>query len=382
MKAFFHRNPVELHFGTKSLEKTGELAKRYGKKALVVTGRESMRKSGVLDKLVGYLNEAGVDAEIFDGVEPNPSYSTVEEGAVMAAKCDMVIGCGGGSAMDAAKAIAIVSFNDISVESLFSGKEPPGTMPVMEIATTAGTGSEADRYFVLTNPETKEKNGLGFRCSYPVASIIDPELMKTMPSRVTAATGLDAFFHGLESFVSKSSTPIGELYAKEAMRLIINNLERAFRNGDDMEAREKMALASTLAGLAIDAGRTTLLHAVEHPVSGHLNVAHGEGLAALSVPYMQFTIPSCPEKFAYVASLFGEEIEGLTKEEAAMKSIDGVKKLLAKVGMDIGLKKLGVEERMIDTFVKEASKSVLMKTNPRFASSEDLRDIYLKAMEF
>ena len=381
---FVHHNPVELHFGPKSFEKIGTLAGRYGKKALLVTGKQSMRKSGILDELERILGEAGIDSVIFDKVEPNPSYSTVEAGAdtAISKKCDMVIGCGGGSAMDAAKAIAIVSFNDISVESLFSGKEPPGTMPVMEIATTAGTGSEADRYFVLTNPETKEKNGLGFRCSYPVASIIDPELMKTMPPRVTAATGLDAFFHGLESFVSKSSTPIGELYAKEAMRLIINNLERAFRNGDDMEAREKMALASTLAGLAIDAGRTTLLHAVEHPVSGHLNVAHGEGLAALSVPYMQFTIPSCPEKFAYVASLFGEEIEGLTKEEAAMKSIDGVKKLLAKVGMDIGLKKLGVEERMIDTFVKEASKSVLMKTNPRFASSEDLRDIYLKAMEF
>jgi len=382
MKMFVHHNPVELHFGPKSFEKIGNIAQRYGKKALLVTGKQSMRKSGILDELERILGEAGIDSVIFDKVEPNPSYSTVEMGAEIAIskKCDMVIGCGGGSAMDAAKAIAIASLSNKRISSFFEGEKPSEAMPVIEIATTAGTGSEVDRYFVLTNPETKEKNATGFKCSYPAAAIVDPTLMKTMPPRLTAATGIDAFFHGLESYVSKLSTPISELYAKEAMQLIINNLYEAFRDGENMEAREKMALASTLAGLAIDISRTTLLHALEHPVSGHLNAVHGEGLAALSIAYMEFTLPLCPEKFANVATLFGEDIDGLPEQEAAMKSIDGMRKFLKKFGMDIGLRELGVNEDMIDVFVEEAGKSPISKTNPRPASPADMREIYLKSL--
>ena len=200
------------------------------------------------------------------------------------------------------------------------------------------------------------------------------------PGQAYSDAGIDAFIHGLESYVSRLSTPISELYAKEAMRLIINNLYEAFRNGKNMEAREKMALASTLAGLAIDVSRTTLLHALEHPVSGHLNAVHGEGLAALSLAYMEFTLPLCPEKFANVASLFGEDIDGLPEQEAAMKSIDGMKKFLRKFGMDIGLRELGVNEDMIDVFVEEAGKSPISKTNPRPASPADMREIYLKSL--
>jgi len=209
-------------------------------------------------------------------------------------------------------------------------------MPIIEIPTTAGTGSEADRYFVLTDPGTGEKHGRGYRCSYPVASMVDPLLMKTMPRRLTASTGIDAFFHGLESYVSKMSTPIGELYAKEAMGRIVGNLEDACQNGS-MEARENMALASTLAGMAIDVGRTTLLHALEHPVSGHLDVPHGEGLAALSIAYMEFTYPACPEKFAYIASLLGEDVAGLPAEKAAKRSTDAMKRFLERVGMNMRL---------------------------------------------
>ena len=380
MKSFTHFNPVEIHFGVGSFEKAGMLAKKYGKKALVVTGRHSMKKTGATDELLSRLNNEGIEAEVFDRVEPNPSYATVDEGAELAKKCDMVIGLGGGSAMDAAKAIAIAAFEQKPISNYFSGETPRGSMPIIEIATTAGTGSEADRYFVLTDPRTREKHGQGYSCSYPFLSIVDPLLMKTMPPRITASTGIDAFFHGLESYVSKKSTPIGELYAKEAMRIIVDNLENACRNGNDIDAREKMALASTLAGLAIDVGRTTLLHALEHPVSGHLNVPHGEGLAALSIAYMEFTYPACPEKFAYVASLLGENTKGMTAEEAAGKSIDGMKKFLERVGMNRSLGDMGADEGMIDTFVNDALKSHLLKITPRPASAADMREIYLESM--
>lgn len=380
MEPFVHFNPVEIHFGKGSFEHAGMLAKRYGNKALVVTGGHSMKKIGATEKLLGYLETSGVDALVFDEVEPNPSYTTVDKGAELAGKCDMVIGLGGGSAMDAAKAIAIASFNAKPISSYFSGDKPSEAMPVIEIATTAGTGSEADRYFVLTDPRTGEKHGLGYRCSYPVASVIDPMLMKSMPPRITASTGIDAFFHGLESYVSRKSTHMGNLYAKEAMKLIINNLEKAFRNGDDIKARENMALASTLAGMAIDVGRTTLLHALEHPLSGHLDVPHGEGLAALSIAYIEFTYPACPEKFAYIASLLGEDVAGTGAEEGAERSMDGMRKFLERVGMNVRLKDMGADEDMIDTFVNDALKSHLLKITPRPASAADMREIYLKSM--
>ena len=378
MKSFVHLNPVEIHFGTGSFEHAGVIAKRYGKKALVVTGRRSMRETGATDELLSRLNNEGIDAEVFDRVEPNLSYTTVDEGAELAKKCDMVIGLGGGSAMDAAKAIAIAAFEQKPISSFFSGETPSEAIPVIEIPTTAGTGSEADRYFVLTDPRTGEKHGRGYRCSYPVASMVDPMLMETMPRRLTASTGIDAFFHGLESYVSRMSTPIGELYAGEAMKLIVGNLEDACRN--DKDARENMALASTLAGMAIDVGRTTLLHALEHPLSGHLDVPHGEGLAALSIAYMEFTYPACPEKFAYIASLLGEDVAGAGAEEAAKKSIDGMRKFLERVGMNIRLKDMGADEDMIDTFVKDALKSHLLDITPRPASAADMREIYLKSL--
>ncbi|MEA2054641.1 MAG: iron-containing alcohol dehydrogenase [Candidatus Thermoplasmatota archaeon] len=380
MKIFGHYNPVELYFGTGTLEKVGGLAKKYGNKALIVTGRHSMKESGALDRLLHYLNISGVETDIFDEVEPNPSYTTVDRGASMARKCDIVIGLGGGSAMDAAKAISISASNNLPISSFYSGEEPTGAIPVIEIATTAGTGSEADRYFVLTNPETKEKHGRGYRYTYPVASIVDPSLMKTMPPRLTASTGIDAFFHGLESYVSKISTPFSELYAKEAMNLVAKNIENAYRNGSDIDGREKMALASTLAGMAIDGSRTTLLHALEHPVSGHLGISHGEGLAALSMAYMEFTYPACPEKFARIARLLGEEIDKLPMEEAARKSVRGVKNLLDKVDMNLGLADIGVEKDMIDIFVEDARKSHLVKINPRSATPEDMKEIYYKSL--
>lgn len=374
---FRHFNPVELYFGRGTVEKAGRLAARYGSKALVVTGRSSMKKIGALDNLLEVLQEAGVAAEVFDQVEPNPSFATVDRGAQRAreAHCDLVVGLGGGSPMDAAKAIALCAATHQPVADYFAGQEPEGALPILEIASTSGTGSEADRYLVLTNQESREKQGWGHRLTYPRASMVDVELMLTMPPRLTAATGLDAFFHGLESYVSTAATPLTELYAVEAMRLIAENLEKAYHNGGDLEARTAMAWASTLAGMAIDGSRTTLLHGLEHPVSGHLDVPHGEGLAALSLAYLEFIIPACPEKCARIASLLGEE-------PAAEKSVDGLRRLLQSVDMDRGLADLGVTDDLIDQLVEDVGEARrLLDTNPRPASAEDIRRLYETSLD-
>jgi len=374
---FRHFNPVELYFGSGTLEKAGGLAARYGSRALVVTGRSSMKKIGALDRLLEVLEEAGVAAEVFGQVEPNPSFATVDRGAQRArdGACDLVIGLGGGSPMDAAKAIAMCAATGRPVADFFAGGEPEDALPVLEIASTSGTGSEADRYLVLTNQETREKQGWGHRLTYPRASMVDVELMRAMPPRLTAATGLDAFFHGLEAYVSTAATPLTELYAVEAMRLVVENLEAAYEDGGNVEARTGMAWASTLAGMAIDGGRTTLLHGLEHPVSGHLDVPHGEGLAALSLAYLEFILPACPEKCARIASLLGVG-------PAAENSIEGLRRLLQSVDMDGGLAELGVTEEMVDRLARDAGEARrLLETNPRPASPEDIRRLYRQSLE-
>jgi len=378
---FRHYNPTELHFGTESIDKAGGLAARYGQKALVVTGRSSMQKTGALERLVDNLQKHDLTVDVFDEVEPNPSFATVDRGALRAATCDVVIGIGGGSPMDAAKAIAITAANKVPVASFFHGTAPKAAMPILEIATTSGTGSEVDRYLVLTDQNTHEKQGWGHRLTYPQASIVDVNLLKTMPPRLTAATGLDAFFHSFESYISTGATPLSDLYAQEAMLLVVANLKNAYRDGDDLKARTNMAWASTLAGLAIDGARTTLLHGLEHPVSGHLDVPHGEGLAALSLAFLTFIAPSCPDKCASVAGLLGETMEQLPVKDAASKSITGLRRLLQSVDMDISLTDLGVTQDLIDDLVRDAAKSQhLLDTTPRPTTPEDIRHLYEESL--
>lgn len=372
---FTQYNPVELIFGTGTVTRIGSLVRDYGGTALVVTGRSSMQQTGVLDRVVASLDEAGVEAMVFDEVEPNPSFPTVDAGAEQAKECDLVIGLGGGSPMDAAKAIAIAAANNRPVADFYDGEEPLRSMPIFGIASTAGTGSEVDRYFVLTNPDTREKHGWGHRSTYPEAAVVDPEVMQTMPPRLTASTGLDAFFHALEASISLEATPLSDLYAMEALRRIIDDLPAAYRDGDDMAARKSMALASTLAGMAIDAGRVTLLHGLEHPVSGHLDVAHGAGLAALSIPYLEHVGSACPDCFAPMASLFDRESDG-----PVAGTVEGLRELLRAVDMDVGLSDLGVPEDLVDQLTEDAMKSGQAAVTPCEFTAGDIREIYRRSL--
>jgi len=372
---FTQYNPVHLVFGSGTVANIGSLVREHGGTALIVTGRSSMKKTGVLDRVVGSLDEAGLESMVFDQVEPNPSFPTVDAGAEMAKECDLVIGLGGGSPMDAAKAIAIAAANNRPIADFYDGEEPLRSMPIFAIASTAGTGSEVDRYFVLTDPTSKEKHGWGHRSTYPEAAIVDPEVMATMPARLTAATGLDAFFHALEASISLKATPLSDLYAREALRRIIGSLPMAYRNGDDMAARSSMALASTLAGMAIDAGRVTMLHGLEHPVSGHFDVAHGAGLAALSVAYVEHVGRACPERFAHVATLFDHG-----DEDPVAGTVQGLRGLLRAVDMDMGLSDLGVPADMVDRLTEDALKSGQTAATPCDLSEADIREIYRQSL--
>ena len=284
---FSYFMPVRLLFGANVIDQLGATAKSYGTHALIVTGRSSTKRSGLLDRSIALLEAAGVRATVFNKVEPNPLTTTVMEGAALAREqgCDLVIGMGGGSMMDAAKAVAFCAVNGGDVNDYISGgKQGTGCLPILEVPTTCGTGSEANPFAVLTNPETKDKKSLWGDLIYPKVSFIDPELMKTMPKEVLASVGFDALSHNMEVYLATRSQPITDQLALHAIRLTAGSLPKVYRGEGTQEDWENITLASLLGGIVINTAGVGGGHGMEHPVSGMYNVVHGKGLAALTPP--------------------------------------------------------------------------------------------------
>jgi len=378
----FH-NPVRLIFGSGKLAMVGNVTKEYGTKALIVTSGSSGR-SGLLQKVIDYLKGAGLEWVVFDKVKANPLTTMAHEGAILAKQeqCDIVIGLGGGSAMDAAKAIAFMAVNEGDVSDYIFGKPGIGALPLILITTTAGTGSEGNNVGVLTNPDNNDKKGLKSPFLYAKASIVDPELLLTLPKRSIAGPGLDALFHAIESYISKNSNPMTEMMSLQAIALLAENLPTVYENPSNLEAWGKVALANTLGGMAIDAGGVTLPHALEHPVSGLFNVTHSEGLAALYIPIMKFTYLSAPQKFAMIAKTMGENIDGLPIEEAAAKSIECISKLLARLNMTPTLGDFGVTEKDLDWLTANAIKTMNLPigNNPVVPNRDEIKEIYRQSL--
>lgn len=388
MKTFEFRNPVRLYFGAGTLAKLPEAVTGLGRKALVVTGRASARKTGLLSRVEEFLRQAGVESVAFEQITPNPLSTTVMEGVALARaeKIDFLIGIGGGSPIDAAKAIALCVADGGSITDYQPGGSraaaDPKALPVVAISTTAGTGTEIDRYLVITNAETLEKPGIGFDSTYPAVGIVDPELMLSVPKEVTADTGLDVLYHALEAYVSTGSQPFSDLLAVEAIRLVVANLERALADGRDLEARSAMAWASTLAGWAIDLAGTVAIHGAAHPVSGRFGATHGKSLAALAVAYLRLNWQANPERFAALASLLGDEEPGLEVEARAARAAGALKEFQRRVGRDITLGSLGVTREAVPTLVEDAFKTMsgALGNNPRPLERDDIQQLYLESL--
>ncbi|MGE5508555.1 MAG: iron-containing alcohol dehydrogenase [Chitinophagales bacterium] len=389
MKRFGIRNPVDLRFGPGVLQSLGEVAPSLGKKALVVTGTGSARKTGVLQKVVDLLARAGVESVSFEKATPNPLSTTVDEGVALlkAEGCDFVVGIGGGSPVDVAKAIALCAasggrITDYQPGGVFADTTTARALPVVAIVTTAGTGTEIDRYLVITNAETQEKPGIGFDCTYPAVGIVDPELMLSVPADVTADTGVDVLFHAMEAYLSTGAQPFSDLLAVEAIRLVVANLERVLAAGHDLEGRTNMAWASTLAGWAIDLGGTVAIHGAGHPVSGRLGATHGQSLAALAVAYLNQNYDANPERFAVVARLLDDRLAGLPDTEAAAQAGPALKRFLARVGRDLSLRSLGVTPEMIPQLAKDAFATMAgaLGNNPRPLTVRDVERLYQESL--
>ena len=282
---FDYSLPVNLHFGVGRTEELGKLTAVWGRKALVVTGRGSSKKTGLLERAGWLLQRQGVECVLFDQVTPNPLSSTAERGTVLAMQenCDVVVAIGGGSIIDCAKAIAFMVRNRGDIfDYIYGRKSGTQALPLIALPTTCGTGSEGNSFAVLTDPKTKDKKSLRNPANIPKASIIDPELMVTMPDSTAASVMFDALCHNMEAYLSTNAQPLVRLQALEGVRLLSQNMREALKDRRNMEAWSKVCLGSTMGGMSIGVAGVTLPHGMEHPASGLRDIVHGRGLAALA----------------------------------------------------------------------------------------------------
>ncbi|TYP47007.1 iron-containing alcohol dehydrogenase [Thermosediminibacter litoriperuensis] len=376
--------PSRIIFGRGKVKEAGFYAKGLGKRALVVTGKSSARKAGSLERLTKSLEENGVQWVLFDGVEPNPLTTTVDRGADLARenKVDLVIGLGGGSAMDTAKGIAFAAVNDGPIADYMEGRSGERALPLILIPTTSGTGSEANNIAVMTNPVTMVKKGFRNPSIFAKVSIVDPDLTATMPREVTASTGIDAFFHALESFLSLRSQPFTEILSLKAMELIYRNLIKACADGADPDSREAMALASTMAGMAIGHSGVCVLHAMEHPLSSFYGASHGEGMAPIAGAFLRFVKPRTVERLARAAKAMGLDTEGLSAEEAAQKAVTAIEEMIKELGLPDSISLFGVKEEDIEKLAQHVYNYMghNLKTTPGSPAYEDIRQMYRESL--
>lgn len=385
-------NPVfSLHIPTKILFGCGELRKLAteklpGKKALIViSSGTSMKKYGYLDKVVELLQENNTESVVFDKILPNPIKSHVMEAASVCReqKCDFIVGLGGGSSIDSAKAIAVMACNDGDYWDYIpagSGKGRPVTkaLPVIAIPTTAGTGTEADPWSVITNEEAKEKIGLGSTLTFPVLSIIDPELMVSIPPHLTAYQGFDAFFHAAEGFLANCATPISDLYALEAIRLLYKYLPVAVKDGRNLKARAKVAWASTLAGLVEATSCCISEHSMEHAMSAfHPELPHGAGLIAISEAYFETFRNDCMKRYMKMAEIMTQQ-----KSNRPSDFIDALVRMQKECNVyQLKLSDWGVKEEELPLMVQNARDTMgaLFTLDPRPLTDEEVLQIYQKS---
>ncbi|WP_027364814.1 iron-containing alcohol dehydrogenase [Desulfotruncus alcoholivorax] len=377
--------PTRFIFGCGRLNELHK-QKLPGKKAMVVISNgKSVKENGSLDRTLKELTKAGAESVVFDKVQANPIKSTVMAGAKTAKDngCDFIVALGGGSVMDASKAMAAMATNDGDIWDYINGGTGKGKaivndpLPVVCITTTAGTGSEADQWGVITNDETNEKIGFGGDDRlFPVLSIIDPELMKTVPPKFTAYQGFDTLFHATESYISKFASLMSDMYALTAIENTAKYLPCAVKDGSDMEARERMAFANTLSGIVMTISVTTAEHSIEHAMSAyHQELPHGAGLIMISKAFYEFFIEKhvCDERFITMAKAMG--IKDADKPEDFITALVDLQKACGVA--DLKMSDYGITPDEFDKIATNARETMggLFAANPCEMTHEDVVEV-------
>jgi alcohol dehydrogenase class IV len=379
IKGFLFSSPGKIVFEPNGIQKVSDELKALGAQRPFLVTDKGVKNSGTVKRLQDSLSAAGISSVIFDEVEPNPSMEIVEKGFSFFQKegCDSLIGLGGGSPIDTAKAIGVQATNPDPLRK-YEGpnKVAQPIPPLIAIPTTAGTGSEVTGSAVITDKIRKYKFSVRSPFLIPKVALLDPTLLCTLPPPVLASTGMDAFTHAYESFISPVTNPVSQALAWDSMRLISLYLRRFYANPENLEAASNMILASTMAGVAFFNGRVGVVHAMAHPLGGVFNTPHGEANAILLPFCMDFTRIAVPDLFVRIAEAIGKNIGGLPPEDASKLAVLGVRELMTDIHIPKGLKDVGVSRDAFATMAKDAVESGIHLTTPRKVSYEDMVALY------
>jgi alcohol dehydrogenase class IV len=386
MRSFVYFQPTEIRFGAGRLDDLGEAVSRFGSRCLLVTMPVGEYIQPLLGRIEQNLGATGIAMAHFDGVVANPTTDCVSAGADMARRfgADVIVGIGGGSSMDTAKAIAVEATHPGTCWDYLFFKTPPtpATLPVIAVSTTSGTGSQVTQVAVVTETATKTKSALYHSLLYPRVAIVDPELMVSVPPHVTASTGFDAFTHAFESYLHIGGSPYVDTLALEAIRLVVRHLPAAYDDGTNAEARAHMAWADTLAGLCIANAGVTLPHGIGMTIGGQCpQVMHGEALAVTYPEFSRFTYPWAVERFATVGRLFNPSLAAMPDDQAAEACCIEIDKFLKRIGMWLSLSGLGVTEQDVIEIADHSRVLPDYQNNPRIATRDEIYEMLLRSYD-
>lgn len=381
---FSIRHPVRTWYGAGTVEKVREEAEfASAKRALLFTDK-GVVGAGIADRAIAPLRAAGVDVTVYDECAPEPAIGDLESacGRFRNERFDMIVGIGGGSSMDLAKSMSVL-FTNPGEPRDYLGVElvPNAGLACVLIPTTSGTGAEATPNAIFSVPEKGVKLAIVSTRIVPDAAIIDPELTLTLPQKVTAASGVDAFTHCVESFVNPNSSPLSEHYSVRGMELIAHSLRRVCEEGSDLEARGDMALGAHYGGVCLTSAGAGAIHALAYPLGARFHIPHGVSNSLMFSHVMKVNYPANPGKFARIAQILGEDTGGLSIEEAAERSVGAVERLCRDCGVPTRLSEVDVPAHVIPELAEAAftTQQRLLGFNPKELSLEDIEKIYRAA---
>lgn len=373
------------YFGSGARKVLPQEIKRLGlHKAFVATDKELI-KFGVAGKVLSVLEEAGIPYEVFSEIKPNPTVSNVKAGVKAYAEsgADFILAIGGGSSIDTAKAIGIITnnpeFSDVvSLEGVADTRRK--SVPVIALPTTAGTAAEVTINYVITDEQNQKKMVCVDPNDIPAIAIVDAELMYTLPKGLTAATGMDALTHAIEGLITKGAWEMSDMFEIKAIEMINRYLETAVNNPSDAEARNGMAVAQYIAGMAFSNVGLGVVHGMAHPLGAIFDIPHGVANALLLPTIMEFNMPAALDKYVEIAKAMNVYAAGMSKEEAAQAAVKAVKELSLRIGIPQHLTELGITENDLDRLATAAVADVCTPGNPREVNKEIILELYKKVL--
>lgn len=373
------------YFGPGARKELPEVLRRLGAEKVFVVTDKGLLKFGVAKMVTDVMDAAGISYEIFSEVKPNPTVTNVQEGlkAFKESKSNVIVAIGGGSAIDTAKGIGIVANNPefadiVSLEGCAPTKHK--SVPIVALPTTAGTAAETTINYVIIDEEKQKKMVCVDPNDIPAVAIIDAELMYSLPKGLTAATGMDALTHAIEGYITKGAWQMSDMFELEAIRMISKYLPVAVEEPTNVDARNGMAVAQYIAGMAFSNVGLGLVHGMAHPMGSLFDVPHGVANALLLPTIMEFNMPACLDKYPEIAKAMGVDISGMTREQASQAACEAVKALSVRVGIPQHLSELGITAKDIPALAQQAIEDVCTPGNPREVTIDDIKALYAKVL--